>query len=135
MGGALLINLLKPSPEAHHILRFLEINRFIEQFCSELFPAPGILPDPVSQCLSHLPSEFLITPGPTGTPQHGELTRQTSLLEQFEQCRDQFAMGEVAAGAEDDQALRCDDTLMTESNPKRIGDRGDHGALGHLPKV
>ena len=135
MGGALLIDLFKASSETHHIFWFLEIHRFVEQLYGELFPAAGILLDLLGHGLSHLPSEFLITPGATGAAQHSEFTRQASLLEQLEQRRHQLAMGEVAAGTKDDQALRCDDTLMTESNPKRIGDRGDHGALRLLPKV
>ena len=102
MGGALLIDLFKAPTETHHVLRFLQINRLIEQFCGELFPASGILLDRFDKGLSHLPSEVLVTPGTTGAAQHSELTRQASLLEQLEQCRHQLAMGEVAAGTKDD---------------------------------
>jgi hypothetical protein len=50
------------------------------------------------------------------------------LFEQLEQRRNQFAVGEVAAGTKNHQTLRCNDPFLAKSNAERIGDRGDHGA-------
>jgi hypothetical protein len=56
------------------------------------------------------------------------LRKSSSLAEQLEQRRNQLAVGEVAAGTEDHQALGRDHPLLAQANAQWIGLGGGHGA-------
>ena len=76
--------------------------------------------------LGHAGAKVVIAPGSAGTAKHRKFAWEPALAEQFKQGRDQFAVGEVAAGPKDHQTLRRDDPLLAQANAQRIGEDRTH---------
>ena len=103
--------------EPNNILRFLKVDGLVEQLRGELIPGFLVLGDLAGQGLGHFPAKLVVAPGPAGAAEKGEFTGKSPLLEQFEQRRDQFAVGQVTTGAENHKTLGCDDAFLSESDP------------------
>ena len=61
----------------------------------------------------------------------GDLPGQSLEAREVVQGGDQLAVGEVAAGAKDHQALGRNHPLLAQSNPQGIRQRGRHGGKAH----
>ena len=130
-GGPQPIDDLKALAQPHQVIGLLQIHRLIEQALGELLPGAGVIGDLAGEGHAHFRAEFLVAPGPAGAAEHGELTGQAPLAEQLEQGWHQLAVGEIAAGPEDDDALGGDHPLLAQTHPQRIGEQRGHGAKGH----
>ena len=87
-----------------------------------------------------LPSEFALL-GCARRPWSDEEFRGkmaealASTIEDDPQAWDQFAVGQITAGAEDHQTLGRDHALLAQSNPEGVRHRGNHGATRLLTLV
>ena len=72
------------------------------------------------------PLRLVVPYAPGGSSDFTARVLQPALAEQFKQGRDQFAVGEVAAGPKDHQTLRWDDPLLAEANAQWIGEDRTH---------
>ncbi len=73
--------------------------------------------------------EFLVALRPAGEPDDGEVVRQQPVFGQVIKGRDDFAMGEVARGAEDDRRRRLNFRLRAGDHrrTRRFGNDDGHG--------
>ena len=99
------------------MLGLLQINGLIKEAAGKLIPGHLVVAHLLGHGLGHAAAEFFIAPRPAGATEHGELTGQAPLAEQLKQGRDQLAVGEVAAGAKDDDALGRDHPLLAKPHP------------------
>ena len=125
-GGTLAVDLVQPLPQSHDRLWIGEIGWFVEQARQEGLPSLLFGLDLVGQGLGHPGAERLVVPGTTSAAEYCEFTGKPPLLEEFKQGRDQLAVGEIATGSEDDQALGCNHPFLPEADPQGVGEYGLH---------